>query len=87
MTSNEFVFWLKGIVDSTTFIPTKATWDIISDTLKEVKLSKKERAPLDDAVVKRLTDIQTPFPEKPPGSNPYEIRCDNSTETNNPLKK
>ena len=86
MTSNEFVFWLKGIVDSTTFMPTKSTWDIITDTLKEVKLNKKESVPLDDAVVRRLTDIQINIPETPPNPNPYEIKCDNTTRDNNPLK-
>ena len=40
MTTNEFVFWLKGIVDSTQFMPTKKTWDIIQETLKKVKLDK-----------------------------------------------
>tara|TARA_B100002019_G_C21248131_1_gene589494 strand:- start:585 stop:848 length:264 start_codon:yes stop_codon:yes gene_type:complete len=87
MTSNEFVFWLKGIVDSTTFMPTKATWDIITDTLKEVKLNTKETAPLDNAVVRRLTDIQNPFPNKSPEPNPYEIRCDKTSEDSNPLKQ
>jgi len=86
MNSNEFVFWLKGIVDSTTFMPTKATWDIISDRLKEVKLNKKETASFDDAVVRRLTDIQINIPGKTPDSNPYEIRCGNNTKDNNPLK-
>jgi hypothetical protein len=85
MTSNEFVFWLKGIRDSTTFIPTKSTWDMISETLDKVKLNKKEKAPLDDAVIKRLTDIHLPDPTRNP--NPYEIRCDKTTRKNNPLKE
>ena len=60
-------------------MPTKATWDIISGYwLKDSKIkSKKERAPLDDAVVKRLNRYPNAFSRiKPPGSNPYEIRCD-----------
>lgn len=79
MTSNEFVFWLKGIVDSTPFIPTKNTWDKISDMLEKVKLNKKEDAPLDSAVIRRLTDIQLPTPPTKP--NPYEITCDNKTKS------
>jgi len=37
MTYKEFTYWLKGIVDSTEFMPTKKTWDTIVDKLKEVK--------------------------------------------------
>tara|TARA_R110000824_G_scaffold90592_1_gene221176 strand:- start:156 stop:371 length:216 start_codon:yes stop_codon:yes gene_type:complete len=37
MTEKEFIYWLKGIVDSTDFMPTKKTWDTIVDKLKEVK--------------------------------------------------
>ena len=80
MTSNEFVFWLKGIVDSTPFMPTKDTWDKISDTLKTVKLNKKESSPLDSAVIRRLTDIQLPTPPTKP--NPYNVTCDNKTKPN-----
>ena len=50
MTANEFIFWLKGIVDSTQFMPTKKTWDTIQETLKEVKFDKKQSRPLDGAV-------------------------------------
>jgi hypothetical protein len=77
MTANEFVFWLKGIMDSTQFMPTKKTWDIIQDTLKEVKFDKKKDTPLDGAVIKRLHDLSIPIPspkETPP--NPYEIKCE-----------
>tara|TARA_Y100000034_G_C6762011_1_gene339463 strand:+ start:152 stop:403 length:252 start_codon:yes stop_codon:yes gene_type:complete len=75
MTANEFVFWLKGIVDSTQFMPTKKTWDIIQETLKEVKFDKKQSQPLDGAVVKRLHDLSVPVPT-PPLKNPYEIKCE-----------
>ena len=34
MKANEFIFWLKGIMDSTEFMPTKKTWDTIVDNLK-----------------------------------------------------
>ena len=44
MTANEFVFWLKGIVDSTQFMPTKKTWDLLSKIhFKNVKFDKKTR--------------------------------------------
>lgn len=82
MNSNEFVFWLKGIVDSTDFMPTKKTWDLIIDVVDTVKINKKEPTPLNDAVVNRLTELQSP----PPSQNPYEIKCDNTTIDNNPLK-
>jgi len=36
MTEKEFIYWLRGIVDSTEFMPTKKTWDTIQDKLKEV---------------------------------------------------
>jgi len=39
MKTNEFIFWLKGIMDSTQFMPTKKTWDTITDKLKEVETS------------------------------------------------
>lgn len=42
MNSNEFVYWLKGIVDSTDFMPTKKTWDLIVDVVDTVKTNKKE---------------------------------------------
>ena len=37
MTEKEFIYWLKGIMDSTDFMPTKKTWDTIQEKLKEVK--------------------------------------------------
>jgi hypothetical protein len=77
MTSNEFVYWLKGIVDSTQFMPTKKTWDIIQDTLKDVKFDKKKERPLDGAVIKRLQDLSIPMPStREPNKNPYEIKCE-----------
>ncbi len=39
MNSNEFIFWLRGIVDSTEELPSKETWEKISDILKTVKLN------------------------------------------------
>ena len=57
MNTNEFVYWLKGIVDSTQFIPTKKTWDVIADTLKEVKLEKRKTSPRDAAVTSRLKQL------------------------------
>ena len=39
MTEKEFVYWLRGIMDSTDFMPTKKTWDTIQDKLKEVESS------------------------------------------------
>ena len=75
MTANEFIFWLKGIVDSTQFMPTKKTWDVIQETLKEVKFDKKQPRPLDGAVVKRLNDLSVPVPSVPT-KNPYEIKCE-----------
>jgi predicted glycoside hydrolase/deacetylase ChbG (UPF0249 family) len=83
MNSNEFIYWLRGIVDSTTFMPTKETWDIIVDVIKTVKLSKKEPTPLNDAVVHRLNVLNSPGTGNP---NPYEIKCDNTTKQGNPLK-
>ena len=85
MNSNEFVYWLKGIVDSTDFMPTKKTWDLIVDVVDTVKINKKESTPLNDAVVNRLTELQVP----PPTKNPYDVTCDTyHNETfKNPLKK
>ncbi len=85
MNSNEFVFWLKGIVDSTDFMPTKKTWDLIVDVVGTVKMNKKESTPLNDAVVNRLTELQSP----PPSQNPYDVTCDTyHNETfKNPLKE
>ena len=37
MDSNEFRYWIKGIVDSTNFMPTKKTWDAIVDKLETVE--------------------------------------------------
>jgi len=37
MTYKEFTYWMKGIVDSTEFIPTKKTWDMIVDKIKTVE--------------------------------------------------
>jgi hypothetical protein len=68
MNSNEFVFWLKGIVDSTDSPPTKKTWDKIIKILDTVKLNKKETTPFDDAVIRRLHDLNSGNPP-----NPYEI--------------
>jgi len=76
MTANEFVFWLKGIVDSTQFIPTKKTWDMIEDTLNTVKFDKKVEKPFDGAVVKRMHDLSIPIPTQEPLKNPYEIKCE-----------
>lgn len=73
MNSNEFVFWLRGIVDSTDFMPTKKTWDLIVDVVETVKLNKKEATPFNDAVVNRLTELKSP---PPPTENPYEIKCE-----------
>ena len=85
MNSNEFVYWLKGIVDSTDFMPTKKTWDLIVDVVSTVKSSKKETSPLNDAVVHRLNELNSPN-QKP---NPYEITCYTYHTQNktNPLKK
>ena len=83
MNSNEFVYWLKGIVDSTDFMPTKKTWDLIVDVVGTVKINKKESAPLNDAVVNRLTELQSP----PPTPNPYDITCEKKQNENNSLKK
>ena len=35
MTEKEFVYWLRGIMDSTEFMPTKKTWDTIQDKLSD----------------------------------------------------
>lgn len=39
MTNDEFIMWLKGIVDTTPFIPTKASWDLICDELNGLRES------------------------------------------------
>jgi hypothetical protein len=77
MNTNEFVYWLKGIVDSTQFIPTKKTWDLIEDTLKEVKLDKKKNTPRDEAVTTRLKNLGVEMPpQMPTPPNPYEVKCE-----------
>jgi hypothetical protein len=57
MNSNEFIYWLRGIVDSTTFMPTKKTWDIIVEVMNTVKLSKTDPSPLNDAVIHRMNEL------------------------------
>lgn len=73
MNSNEFIFWLRGIIDSTEELPSKETWEKISDILKTVKLNKETPAPLDNAVMRRLSDLN--YKDLPP--NPYEIKFNN----------
>ena len=36
MKEKEFIYWMRGIVDSTQFMPDKSTWDLICDELKKV---------------------------------------------------
>jgi len=72
MKTNEFIFWLKGIMDSTQFMPTKKTWDTITDKLKEVDSSdtsyfkERRRIYMDDLPLK-------PFKRK--DNEPPEILC------------
>jgi len=73
MKSNEFIFWLKGIMDSTQFMPTKKTWDIITDKLKEIET-------LDDSCIEERYKTYVVNPPKPykierKDNEPPEILC------------
>ena len=72
MTHKEFSFWIKGIVDSTEFMPTKKTWDIIVD---KVKLLEGDEIPLHYSPQPLI-----PIPDTTE-KNPYEhIICDAKEE-------
>ena len=70
MTEKEFIYWLKGIMDSTQFMPTKKTWDTIQDKLKEVK---------DDVCAQQYPYVvinpTTPNPTTPNPNEPPQILC------------
>jgi hypothetical protein len=85
MDSNEFVFWMKGIVDSTEFMPTKKTWDIITDKLQEVNFNKKGKIPLDDGVVQRINILHDQHNKPKPTKNPYEVTCNDTKIRRNDL--
>jgi hypothetical protein len=64
MTEKEFIYWLKGIVDSTEFMPTKKTWDTIQEKLKKVKD--------DDMCTQQPYVVINPTPVVPTTPNPNE---------------
>ena len=67
MTEKEFTYWLRGIVDSTEFMPTKKTWDTIVDKLKEVKeedVVETKHQPY--VVINPTIEQQPPRPNEPP---------------------
>ena len=73
MKEKEFIFWMKGIVDSTQFMPDKSTWDLICDELKKIDT---EGNPND--CVKTLIGEPLKYPhikiEEPSKNNP-DIIC------------
>ena len=70
MTYKEFTYWMKGIVDSTEFVPTKKTWDTIVDKIKTVE---DEEVPLH-----YTPQPMIPMPDTT-DDNPYKhIICDAS---------
>jgi len=54
MTQKEFIYWLKGIIDTTNYAPSPATWDLISDTLKEVLRDDPNNVYLDRSVLNKM---------------------------------
>jgi hypothetical protein len=67
MTEKEFIYWLKGIMDSTQFMPTKKTWDTIQDKLKEVNEDEQicgKQQPY--IIINPTVTPQTPNPNEPP---------------------
>ena len=73
MKANEFIFWLRGIMDSTQFMPTKKTWDTITDKLKEIE-------PLDESCLEEryktyLVNPPQPYKIERKDNEPPEILC------------
>ena len=73
MKEKEFIFWMRGIVDSTQFMPDKSTWDLICDKLKEIDTEDNTTD-----CVKTLISEPLKYPyikiEEPGKSNP-DIIC------------
>ena len=69
MKEKEFIFWMKGIIDSTQFMPDKSTWDLICDKIKEIDTGDKT-----NDCVKVLISEPLKYPhikiEEPDKSNP-----------------
>ena len=57
MTHKEFIFWLKGIADSSTTPPTKKTWKIIQDKLNQIKGEETEEDKQPEIYIKTLKGI------------------------------
>ena len=68
MDSNEFRYWIKGIVDSTNFMPTKKTWDAIVDKLETVEDDEGPEIHYSPQPI-------IPMPNTT-RENPHEIICD-----------
>jgi|TARA_R110000803_G_scaffold43972_1_gene93345 phage terminase large subunit-like protein len=73
MKANEFIFWLKGIMDSTQFMPTKKTWDTIVDNLKEVDTSNCKS--INDNGGTYYVNPPQPFKIERKDNEPPEILC------------
>lgn len=74
MNANEFLYWIRGIVDSTDDVPSKEVWQKITEVVNTVKLNKNEVTPFNDAVVHRFLQIQS--------SNPHEVKGKSETKKN-----
>ena len=68
MTEKEFIYWLRGIVDSTEFMPTKKTWDTIQDKLKEVNEEEWFSKQYPTIIINPATPPKTP-------NEPPQILC------------
>lgn len=78
MTSQEFIFWLKGFVEAChEYQPTPKQWDSLKDQLEEVSDEPKVTIPLS-------TPGTTHTPVYPPyydPYNPYRVTCDGTGTT------
>ena len=73
MKEKEFIFWMRGIVDSTQFMPDKSTWDLICDKLKEIDT---EDNPTDGVKTLISEPLKYPYIKiEEPGKNNPDIIC------------
>ena len=73
MTHKEFIFWLKGIVDTTDSKPSKKIWKLIQDKLKTVEETDFEEKMPDVYITPHTTPTPQEMPPNP--GNPPNIWC------------
>mgnify|MGYP003152635599 CR=1 FL=1 len=75
MTHKEFIFWLKGIADSSATPPTKKTWKIIQDKLNQIKGEETEEDKQPEIYIQPTNPQPQTTPEIPNPGNPPQIWC------------